>query len=444
MPKGQRRAPKSQPTSALAAEPGLPPPPPPGGLAVAVSPPTSPSSTSSIENITPDTYDRHGAGEGSHTVSASRPDSPSMEDQDIDDSVTCLWEDCGIVFTHLPTLISHIHDEHIGVHKSNYTCEWATCGRRGLPQTSRRPVGFLETSVAITYFPNCPAECDKSFTRSDALAKHMRVQHNIDPPAPGRGGSRKRKRGAGEDTPGTTTPVGSMAAASISANTSGFNKFRLESKISLALVSGDRLNESGHEYLKAGGSSIANGRAKRAPKPSPLHGQHTPSLVDPDDDAQALEEDDIDDSEMDELPPSLMAHYDESTGLVMGRTPAKAMYLVMKAKSLHAMKEREKLSEQLKVMQQEAERETKEKDNALDALLQRLLGPESGVLTFNEDPRVPPLSYPPPPPPPHPSYMAPGPSSAPMHEGYRQIRPPPPYAMQNGGPHSVSTTSRGR
>lgn len=26
---------------------------------------------------------------------------------------------------------------HIGVHKSNYTCEWATCNRRGLAQTSR-------------------------------------------------------------------------------------------------------------------------------------------------------------------------------------------------------------------------------------------------------------------------------------------------------------------
>lgn len=25
------------------------------------------------------------------------------------DTVTCLWDDCGIVFTHLPTLIEHIH-----------------------------------------------------------------------------------------------------------------------------------------------------------------------------------------------------------------------------------------------------------------------------------------------------------------------------------------------
>lgn len=27
-----------------------------------------------------------------------------------EDSVTCQWEECGIVFTHLPTLIDHIHN----------------------------------------------------------------------------------------------------------------------------------------------------------------------------------------------------------------------------------------------------------------------------------------------------------------------------------------------
>jgi hypothetical protein len=27
-----------------------------------------------------------------------------------DDSVTCLWDNCGVVYTHLPTLIEHIHN----------------------------------------------------------------------------------------------------------------------------------------------------------------------------------------------------------------------------------------------------------------------------------------------------------------------------------------------
>lgn len=47
--------------------------------------------------------------------SASRPGSPSPRETiqidavESDDSVTCLWDDCGLVYTHLPTLIQHIH-----------------------------------------------------------------------------------------------------------------------------------------------------------------------------------------------------------------------------------------------------------------------------------------------------------------------------------------------
>ena len=135
------------------------------------APSLSPSSSSmedasNISEIQPESYG----------YSASHPGSPSQSGVlDTEDSVTCQWEDCGKVFTHLPTLIHHIHNgkpfllpgcmasvagqtpwlpcslsitcllmrdsslgiDHIGVHKSNYTCEWTTCGRRGLPQTSR-------------------------------------------------------------------------------------------------------------------------------------------------------------------------------------------------------------------------------------------------------------------------------------------------------------------
>lgn len=48
-----------------------------------------------------------------------------------------------------------------------------------------------------------PTECDKSFTRSDALTKHMRVVHGIEPltphakpSGPAGAASKKRKRGA--------------------------------------------------------------------------------------------------------------------------------------------------------------------------------------------------------------------------------------------------------
>lgn len=51
--------------------------------------------------------------------SVSRPNSPlgmiSLPSPVTDDVIKCLWEDCGIIFTHLPTLIDHIHN---GTHLS--------------------------------------------------------------------------------------------------------------------------------------------------------------------------------------------------------------------------------------------------------------------------------------------------------------------------------------
>ncbi|KAG2354238.1 hypothetical protein BDR07DRAFT_1474459 [Suillus spraguei] len=103
------------------------------------------------------------------------------------DTMTCLWDDCGVVFSHLPSLIEHIHSTHIGVHKSNYTCEWSTCNRRGLAQTSRFAlISHIRSHTGEKPFICSRPECDKSFTRSDALAKHMRLQHNMPPPPSGR------------------------------------------------------------------------------------------------------------------------------------------------------------------------------------------------------------------------------------------------------------------
>ena len=46
-------------------------------------------------------------------ISASRPVSPGVSEGQGDiqelDSVTCQWEACGRPFSHLPTLIDHIH-----------------------------------------------------------------------------------------------------------------------------------------------------------------------------------------------------------------------------------------------------------------------------------------------------------------------------------------------
>jgi len=121
MPKGQRRGAANknvQPPPTSVAEPG-PQPPQPMGPEVAVSPPSSPSSTSSADEDISNVSEVYGGGEGSYAMSASRPESPSMEGQETDDSVTCQWEDCGVVFTHLPTLINHIHN---GTRRTQISC----------------------------------------------------------------------------------------------------------------------------------------------------------------------------------------------------------------------------------------------------------------------------------------------------------------------------------
>src|ERR1700677_1777319 len=89
------------------------------------------------------------------------------------------------------------------------------------PITHRRKALYLRaTRYACLPSPPKPsflkpvrtAECDKSFTRSDALAKHMRLQHNVEAGAPGRGGNRKRKRDREEPSrqpaAAATDPVG--------------------------------------------------------------------------------------------------------------------------------------------------------------------------------------------------------------------------------------------
>jgi hypothetical protein len=58
------------------------------------------------------------------TYSDHAPDSDGetqMDGQAEDnDTVTCQWEGCGVVFVHLPTLIEHIHNSTLGIHVTSW------------------------------------------------------------------------------------------------------------------------------------------------------------------------------------------------------------------------------------------------------------------------------------------------------------------------------------
>lgn len=189
----------------------------------------------------------------------------------------------------------------------------------------------------------------------------MRLQHNISPPAPGRGGSRKRKRAA-EDQSATNPTPNRHTPPSISAGlagASGFNTFKVEPSEPL-----DLRHDKDRDQSSKGRHT--NGRLhSTAPNSPRFNGSPNPHF---DDDEGYTS------SSSDVLPAHLMSHYEPSTNLVLGRLPAMVMYLLMKAKHRYALEQHEQLLEELRVVRAELKREKEEKEGALDRVLRGVFG----------------------------------------------------------------------
>ncbi|RHZ47876.1 hypothetical protein Glove_566g88 [Diversispora epigaea] len=92
--------------------------------------------------------------------------------------LNCKWEECSSSFTLLNDLVNHLHEDHVGRKKANYTCEWVTCPRKSATQTSRFAlITHLRSHTGEKPYDCKEPGCEKSFTRPDSLTKHMKSQH---------------------------------------------------------------------------------------------------------------------------------------------------------------------------------------------------------------------------------------------------------------------------
>ncbi|KAI9700190.1 MAG: hypothetical protein M1820_006858 [Bogoriella megaspora] len=98
----------------------------------------------------------------------------------------CKWEGCDAGdLGNMDNLVNHIHEAHIGAKRAKYSCEWGDCARKGTAHASGYALrAHMRSHTREKPFYCLLPECDRSFTRSDALAKHMRTVHETEPPRP--------------------------------------------------------------------------------------------------------------------------------------------------------------------------------------------------------------------------------------------------------------------
>lgn len=115
-----------------------------------------------------------------YAASQANPDDP--EAGDAAQVTRCLWSDCPEPDQgNMDRLVDHIHSEHIGQRQKKYSCEWEGCSRKGMPHASGYALrAHMRSHTREKPFYCQLPECDRCFTRSDALAKHMRTVHETE------------------------------------------------------------------------------------------------------------------------------------------------------------------------------------------------------------------------------------------------------------------------
>ncbi|KAK6495377.1 hypothetical protein TWF481_003400 [Arthrobotrys musiformis] len=117
----------------------------------------------------------------SSDTSGSVPGTPREDDEHGEQVTVCRWEGCEKDMGNMDDLVRHIHDEHIGTRRAKYACEWDDCTRKGMAHASGYALkAHMRSHTREKPFYCTLPECDRSFTRSDALAKHMRTVHETE------------------------------------------------------------------------------------------------------------------------------------------------------------------------------------------------------------------------------------------------------------------------
>lgn len=112
----------------------------------------------------------------------SIPGSPTPREEDpTSKPILCRWESCDTLQPSLHALVHHLQNDHFGLRRAKYTCEWEDCSRKGIHQPSRFAlVSHMRSHTGEKPFFCTVPECDRNFTRSDALAKHLRTVHETE------------------------------------------------------------------------------------------------------------------------------------------------------------------------------------------------------------------------------------------------------------------------
>ena len=90
----------------------------------------------------------------------------------------CGWSDCNNKFDSISELVNHINDSHINSLNSESICLWGGCDRFNQPFHNRTSLN-AHIRRHTGERPFVCSQCQKSFSRSDALSKHLKSHLEI-------------------------------------------------------------------------------------------------------------------------------------------------------------------------------------------------------------------------------------------------------------------------